>query len=88
MQHCSQHWRDFPKLIPFHVTQSEQSAKCSHLNEVVYEGNICRNFFTKKINGIILGDMTDPQYVQMCGIVRHIIMEFYCTSAVAVLSLF
>jgi hypothetical protein len=47
-----------------HMTHSEGQIRRSHLNEVVYrEKNRSKlsKLFTKKINGIILGDMTRPE---------------------------
>jgi hypothetical protein len=50
-----------------HIIHSEQPTRSSHLNEVLCEEKIAvtfqTNLFTKKINGIILEDMTTPNNI-------------------------
>jgi hypothetical protein len=46
------------------ITHAEKPTRHRHLNEVVYKEEMAVKFetklFTRKMNGIILGDMTRP----------------------------
>jgi hypothetical protein len=41
---------------------------------VKFETNLC----SKNINGIIFGDMNEPEAMRNPDMVRHVITEFYC----------
>lgn len=60
--HVEKHWQ-FTHHVQGHITHSERPTRRSHLNKVAYT-KITIKFeimlFTKKINVIILGDMTRP----------------------------